>query len=207
METEETRDLTLSSAKTIMEARKAELDLAICITEGISQHDMVFIKAAINNHSKTQLIGPNCPGIIKHRESIFQTTAVSLGQSTCVEIGGGNFNGTEFVYCIEKFFADLQTESGTKKPIGDSIESCKDHIWQVIRTSSISSYYLVDYTGGVYRWQDRAIVANIPTNFTVREAQLLWPETKIDCLVSIGCGSIPTKVHRDGWLYLDTGQV
>ncbi|CAI9763345.1 unnamed protein product [Fraxinus pennsylvanica] len=151
---------SIESSKTIIEARKAELDLAICITEGISQHDVVLVKAAINKQSKTQLIGPNCPGIIKPRE-------FSLGQSTCVEIGGGTFNGTEFVYCIEKFLADLQTKSGTKKPIGASIESCKDHIWQVIRTSSISSYYLDDYTGGVYRWQDGAIVANNPTNFTV----------------------------------------
>ena len=47
---------------------------------------------------------------------------------------------------------------------------------------------------GVNRWQDGAIVANNPTIFAIREAQLLWPDTKIDCLVSIGCGSVPTKV-------------
>jgi len=46
----------------------------------------------------------------------------------------------------------------------------------------------------VNRWQDGAIVANNPTIFAIREAQLLWPDTKIDCLVSIGCGSVPTKV-------------
>lgn len=44
------------------------------------------------------------------------------------------------------------------------------------------------------RWQDGAIVANNPTIFAIREAQLLWPDTRIDCLVSIGCGSVPTKV-------------
>ena len=48
-----------------------------------------------------------------------------------------------------------------------------------------------------YRWQDGAIVANNPTIFAIREAQLLWPDTKIDCLVSIGCGSVPTKVSMD----------
>lgn len=47
----------------------------------------------------------------------------------------------------------------------------------------------------VNRWQDGAIVADNPTIFAIREAQLLWPDTKIDSLVSIGCGSIPTKVN------------
>jgi hypothetical protein len=50
----------------------------------------------------------------------------------------------------------------------------------------------------VNRWQDGAIVANNPTIFAIREAQLLWPDTRIDSLVSIGCGSVPTKVNHIG---------
>ncbi|KAF5728594.1 phospholipase A I [Tripterygium wilfordii] len=67
------------------------------------------------------------------------------------------------------------------------------------RSAFIGSY--------VNRWQDGAIVANNPTIFAMREAQLLWPDTKIDCLFSIGRGSVPRKVQKGGWRYLDTGQV
>ncbi|XP_051125036.1 phospholipase A I isoform X2 [Andrographis paniculata] len=87
------------------------------------------------------------------------------------------------------------------------IGSCKHHIWQAIRASSAAPYYLDDYSDGVYRWQDGAIVANNPTIFSIREAQLLWPDSNIDCLVSIGCGSVPTKVRKGGWRYMDTGNV
>ncbi|GMI72741.1 hypothetical protein like AT1G61850 [Hibiscus trionum] len=87
------------------------------------------------------------------------------------------------------------------------IGSCKHHIWQAIRASSAAPYYLDDFSDDVYRWQDGAIVANNPTIFSIREAQLLWPDTKIDCIVSIGCGSVPAKARKGGWRYLDTGQV
>ncbi|XP_035545506.1 phospholipase A I-like isoform X2 [Juglans regia] len=87
------------------------------------------------------------------------------------------------------------------------IGSCKHKVWQAIRASSAAPYYLDDFSDDVLRWQDGAIVANNPTIFSIREARLLWPDTRIGCLVSIGCGSVPTKVRKGGWRYLDTGQV
>ncbi|KAE8685822.1 Phospholipase A I [Hibiscus syriacus] len=101
--------------------------------------------------------------------------------------------------------AATSTQVGCKRSA--FVGSCKHLLWQAIRASCAAPYYLDDFSDGIYRWLDGALLANNPTIFSIREAQLLWPDTKIDCIVSIGSGSLPTKARKGGWRYLDAGQV
>ncbi|KAK9080026.1 hypothetical protein SSX86_001701 [Deinandra increscens subsp. villosa] len=108
-----------------------------------------------------------------------------------------------------------ETEGDHKSPDGKeelSIKRCEAIIIKTNHEMAVSIWLaacwnLTGWLQGVLRWQDGAIVANNPTIFAIREAQLLWLDAEIDTLVSVGCCSVPAKACKGGWRYLDTGQV
>jgi succinyl-CoA synthetase alpha subunit len=127
-----------AAADSILEAVDGDVDLVICITEGIPVMDMMRVKAQMRG-KRTRLIGPNCPGIITpgackigimpgyiHKpgsigvisrsgtltyEAVWQLTSRGYGQSTCIGIGGDPIGGLSHLDCVKLLSEDRDTEA------------------------------------------------------------------------------------------------
>ena len=128
------------AAAAIWEAVAADLDIVICITEGIPVRDMIEVRERMREQNrKTVLVGPNCPGVITpdeikigimpghiHKkgrvgvvsrsgtltyEAVGQLMEMGLGQSTCVGIGGDPVNGLKHIDVLKMFNDDPETDA------------------------------------------------------------------------------------------------
>jgi succinyl-CoA synthetase alpha subunit len=159
----------------VLEAARADIELIVVITEGVPAHDEArFYNELRRNHPRTQLLGPNCPGVITPGEcnigitpgeiarpggpvgivsrsgtltyqALHEMTQQGIGQTTCVGIGGDPVPGTSFIDCLSRFEADAETKAVIM--IGEIGGSAEEEAADFIKTKM--SKPVVAYIAGV----------------------------------------------------------